>query len=329
MIWCCPHCRGDLAERMQSLRCTGCHREFTTVAEIPDLRVEGDSWIDFEDDLVTAREIAAMNSSLEEMVRAVYSRREGWDKSRVERRTREVLEAPARLASDVDGWLRTFCTEDGLPLDLGCGAGMLLATMASRGKDGIGIDVSMTWLVVAKRLIEQHGGKPVLAAAMAENLPLRDNSVSGVVSLDVIEHVRDPRRYLREINRIVRPGGRLGLSTPNRFSLTAEPHVFVWGVGWLPQHLQARYVKWRSGKDYDDTILMSSRRLARLVRQCTDFDFRIVIPDVPETNILAFSRPKALFAKLYNKIASSRLLRMAFLAVAPFFRVVGEKPRMT
>jgi len=73
------------------------------------------------------------------------------------------------------------------------------------------------------------GGDPLLAAAHAEALPLADGAVSGVISLDVIEHVAEPRRYLREIERVLAPGGNTALSTPNRFSLAAEPHVFVWG----------------------------------------------------------------------------------------------------
>ena len=316
-----------------TISCTSCEREFEAVAGIPDLRVAGDSWIDFEDDLSIARELAAMECSLPELVRSVYARREGWDEGRIDRRTREVLQAPERLKSDVEGWLKAFCVEDGLPLDLGCGAGMLLAAMAMEGKNALGIDVSMTWLVVAKRLIEEHGGEPILAAAMAEHLPLNDGSVSGVVSLDVIEHVRDPDRYLAEINRAVRPGGNFAISTPNRFSLTAEPHVFVWGVGWLPQPWQKGYGKWRSGKTYDDTVLMSSAKLSGKVSRNTDFDYRIIIPEVPPEHIQSFAGPKALVARIYNQLAASSFFRLPFLAIAPFFRIVGtkvhKKPKVT
>lgn len=87
-----------------------------------------------------------------------------------------------------------------------------------------------------------------MAAALGEALPLADGALSGVVSLDVIEHVDRPDAFLNEIDRVTRPGGRLALSTPNRFSLAPEPHVMVWGVGLLPRRYQARYVAWRSGK---------------------------------------------------------------------------------
>ena len=84
-------------------------------------------------------------------------------------------------------------------------------------------------MAARRRTPRACGGDPLLAAAHAEALPLADGAVSGVISLDVIEHVAEPRRYLREIERVLAPGGNTALSTPNRFSLAAEPHVFVWG----------------------------------------------------------------------------------------------------
>ncbi len=79
------------------MRCSGCARDFEIVAGIPDLRVAGDSWIDFDEDLAIARELAGMKGSLEDLVRSVYSRRQGWDQKRIDLRTRQVLEAPHRL----------------------------------------------------------------------------------------------------------------------------------------------------------------------------------------------------------------------------------------
>ncbi len=67
-------------------------------------------------------------------------------------------------------WLEP-CVSRGIFLDLGCGPGMLLAAAAEEGYQGIGVDVSLVWLVVAHRLIEARGGRPVLAAALAEALP--------------------------------------------------------------------------------------------------------------------------------------------------------------
>jgi SAM-dependent methyltransferase len=171
----------------------------------------------------------------------------------------------------------------------------------------------------------KHGGRPMLAAAMAESLPLADESIPAVVSLDVIEHVSDPDAYLKEINRVLEVGGRTALSTPNRFSLTAEPHVFVWGVGWLPQRLQQTYVRWRSGKSYEHTMLMSSLELARKLRRSAELKFRIQIPTISSADIEHFAPLKRRVARLFNRISQWGLLRPIFLSVGPFFRATGSK----
>lgn len=325
MIWCCPSCRGELRPVGDLLRCGECASTYEIVGGIPDLRVPGDSWIDFEDDTALARDLAAMECSLAELVREVYSRRPGWDSERIALRTREVLEAPARLKSDLEGWLRPVVDADGPLLDLGCGAGMLIAALGAHRNETLGIDVSLTWLVVAKRLITEFGGKPSLAAAMAESLPLRDACVGSVISLDVIEHVRNPSLYLREIDRVLADGGIVTLSTPNRFSLSAEPHVFVWGVGWLPRRWQKGFVRWRSGKSYDDTTLLSSFGLTALMRQNTSVDFKLLIPEIPPEHLKAFRPLKQGLGRIYNRLSSAGVMRAIFLLVGPFFRTVGVK----
>ena len=325
-FWRCPRCRGALARSKETLDCRTCGHCYGQVDDIPDLRIPGESWIDFEEDLATAREIAALDLPLEDLVRAVYARRSGWEEDLIWMRTRQVLAAPKRLHEDVAGWLSEATSED-VWLDLGCGPGMLLAAAADMERPGlgIGVDVSMTWLVVAKRLITAHGGRPILAAGLGEALPLADGSLSGVVSLDVIEHVDRPDAYLREIDRVTRPGGRLALSTPNRFSLAPEPHVMVWGVGLLPHRYQARYVAWRSGKSYVSTCLMGSVGLRRILKRCTSFGFKIIIPPVPEDEVRRFSATKAKLARLYNRVSDVAALRAIFLLIGPFFRITGVK----
>lgn len=325
MIWRCPRCRGELSAEGDVLRSKTCGAIYEQIDGIADLRVPGDSWVDFHDDSATARELARGNYDLPDLVREVYRRRPDWDEARIELRSIQVLEGPCRLREEISGWLRDAAQPNKLFLDLGCGAGVLLAAATASGRQGIGVDVSMTWLVVAKRLITAWGGKPILAAALGEALPLADGAVNAVISLDVIEHVRDTDQYLREINRVTQGGGRLALSTPNRFSLTSEPHVFVWGVGWLPSRLQPWFVQWRSGKSYTDTRLLSSFDLERKLERFTQFKFEVIIPPVPEQEMNRFPVLKRRLAKLYNLISAIPITHRLFRLVGPFFRVVGKK----
>lgn len=327
-IWRCPNCRSNLRESGWALECVGCGRSFPTVSGIPDFRLSIPRYLDGAADLALAKELAESSLPLEELVRTVYSRRPGWDPARIELRTQGVLSARQRLHDDLGGWLKPI-TRGETFLDLGCGGGMLMAASADLqpGLTVMGVDASMTQLIVAQRHVRERGGDPVLAAAMAEALPFANESVPAIVSLDVIEHVDDPDIYLAEINRVLQPGGRLALSTPNRLSLTAEPHVQVWGVGWLPQSLQAAWVRKRSGKVYEDTVLMSSFVLSGRLRRMTQLQFRILIPQVPPAHIEQFAAGKRLFARVFNAISQTSVLRPLFLLIAPFFQVVGWKRR--
>jgi SAM-dependent methyltransferase len=310
-----------------ALGCKTCVIEYSSFEGIPDLRLAGPCWIDYEADRAQARQLIAETSgfSVEETVRYVFDWRTEFDAAWADKRTRQVMEAWERLGPEMQGWLRDCVRPEGVFLDLGCGAGQLLAAAAAAGCAGIGIDVRLVWLLVAKRLIAAAGGTPVLAAALAEYLPLADESLHSVVSLDVIEHVGDIPGYLREINRVTAPGGHVALATPNRFSLTAEPHVAVWGVGWIPRCLQKSFVKFQSGLAYEFVQLLSAREARHLFRTHTHIDVEILVPEVPDVEINHYTTRRKALARLYNRLLRWKFLHPVFRFIGPFFRIVGRK----
>jgi 2-polyprenyl-3-methyl-5-hydroxy-6-metoxy-1,4-benzoquinol methylase len=326
-FWHCPRCRGELKKNRELVCCQACDSQYQSVGDIPDLRIAGVSWIDQEADRQQAKALweQSQNMTLEELIRTVYSAQPGRDSKFIELRTKQVLEAPVQKQKDFKGWLHPYLPKSGLLLDLGCGGGMLMAGAAAEGYASVGIDVSMTWLVVAQRMVKEWGGEPYLAAAMAESLPLPDASISSVISFDVIEHVNDPAVYLREINRVLSKQGKVLFTTPNRFSLTAEPHVFVWGVGWLPERFQQSFVKWRSGKDYLFTKLLGSMELNKLLVQNTEFLFKIHPGVVPDSEIARFKPIRKRLALFYNRIQKLPIIRMMFQIIGPFFYVDATK----
>lgn len=350
MSWCCPRCHGALTRDDAELACPRCVARYPVVAGIPDLRIPGPSWIDPAQDRADAEVLAARLAAARgnhshandgtasnggataasrgeaaAAIRSVFAARPGWTAARVETRTREVLTAPQHLKTQIREWLAPIVAQDGAILDVGCGPGMLLAAAADSGRPLIGIDVSLVWLVAARALIEEYGGTADLAAALGEALPLADGAVGAVVSLDVIEHVDAPDRYLQEIDRALRPSGVLALSTPNRFSLAAEPHVGVWGVGWLPRTWQADYVRWRSGEPYHSVWLRSGRELRHLLAANTHCACRLMAPAVPAHALQHFPPHRRRLARLYNRLAEWRPTQPLLLFVGAFFRVVGVK----
>ncbi|MDB4883354.1 MAG: class SAM-dependent methyltransferase [Gemmatimonadetes bacterium] len=327
MIWRCPQCRGELRQEPRGeLLCASCAAIYPSISGIPDLRINAPAWIDSDADREQARWIAKhlADRPVEEVVRHAFREVRGHTSANADHHTRRVTDAPARLRREIVGWLND-ATARAPFLDLGCGPGMLLAAAAADGRRGIGIDVSMVWLVVAQRLIREHRGTPVLAAAFAESLPLQDGAVTAVVSLDVIEHVGDQVQYVREIDRVTAPGGRVALSTPNRFSIAAEPHVHVWGVGWLPRRWQQPYAEWRSGISYAFTRLLSTSEARELLARHTRFDVELLVPEIPEEDIAIASPRRAALARAYNRVIRFEPTRRAALLVGAFFQVAGRK----
>jgi len=327
LIWCCPKCHGSLAGFGGGLRCRSCGTSYPCFEGIPDLRVAGASWVDHEQDQAQARQFITetVGFSAEEMVRYIFEWRKEMDACWREKRTRQVMEASSRFAAEIQGWLRLCLPTDTIFLEVGCGSGQLLAAAAAAGRRGIGIDVRLIWLLVAKRLIANAGGTPMLAAAMAESLPLANESIRGVVSLDVIEHVADVPTYLREIDRVMAPSSYVALATPNRFSFTAEPHVGVWGVGWVPRRWQKRYVKYRSGLPYEFVRLLSVSEVRSLFRRYTHIEVAIVAPEIPEIEIAHFPTHRKMLARLYNRLARWKVFKPLFRLIGPFFRIMGRK----
>ena len=91
-------------------------------------------------------------------------------------------------------------------IDMGSGTGLLIKQLRQKGYDAWGIDLTP--------------GQNVIAADLNKILPVESNSIDIVTSLANIEHLEQPGTNLSEIYRMIKPGGKLILTTP---SLAAKP----------------------------------------------------------------------------------------------------------
>ncbi len=103
-------------------------------------------------------------------------------------------------------------------LEIGCGGGLIAHGLAQRGALLIGIDPAENALEVARTKVRQSGlgQNAYFEQGYAESLPYADGSFSAIVCLDVLEHVQDLAATLKEITRVLAPGGIFIFDTINR-----------------------------------------------------------------------------------------------------------------
>jgi SAM-dependent methyltransferase len=111
-------------------------------------------------------------------------------------------------------------------LDVGCGTGGNLKLLSQFG-DAEGVDISADALAFCR----ERGLK--VKAGAAEDLPYEDATFDLVTALDVVEHLDDDVAGLREMRRVLRPGGRVLIFVPT--------FMWLWGVQDDISHHRRRY----------------------------------------------------------------------------------------
>ena len=105
-------------------------------------------------------------------------------------------------------------------LDVASGEGYGSAVLASLAKSVIGVEIDNVSTEHAQVCYQSHNLKFLQGNAL--ELPLDDASVDAVVSFETLEHLREHLKFIVEIKRVLRPGGRLIISTPDRTIYAAQ-----------------------------------------------------------------------------------------------------------
>jgi len=126
----------------------------------------------------------------------------------------------------------------GILIDVGCGTGNLWSYLRSRFDRYVGVDVV------------RYDGLPDTVAFHRIDLdtgraPLPDAAGDVVVAVETIEHLENPRTFVRELTRLARPGGWVVVTTPNQLSLLSKMTLVLknefnaFQSGSYPAHLTA------------------------------------------------------------------------------------------
>ncbi len=209
---------------------------------------------------------------------------------------RSLLEEAIRSAPDV--------------LDAGCGDGNSFRySMVDRRRPIVGVDLLWRELIQNKQVALASVGD-------LERLPFASQSFDLVFSHDVVEHLRRPRIALAEISRVLRPGGKLMLLTPNSY------HYFALAGRLVPHALQvwiARELLKSPGEVFRTYYRCNSaRRIAHLSVEVglRPIDFRYYEPSPTYLAVSPFTFfPALVYERLVNKSEKLAVFRAQLIGV--------------
>lgn len=118
-----------------------------------------------------------------------------------------------RLEVLVDAFLPADDVAGESVLDVGCGLGHFSERLAARGADVTACDLGED---LVRRTVERAGCRGVPADCLMLVDAFGRESFDVVISSECIEHTPDPREALRQMAGVLKPGGLLAVSTPNR-----------------------------------------------------------------------------------------------------------------
>ncbi len=158
---------------------------------------------------------------------------------------------------------------EGEVLEIGTGAGYGVEVVAPRASHFVTVDkhVPERGFADMERVVFQQAVVPPLCFA--------SNSFDCVISFQVIEHIRRDREFVREVRRVLRPGGRFVLTTPNApMSLTRNPwHVREYTAGQLRNLLECEFAGVEAlGVFGNEKVMEYYEKNRRSVERITRFD---------------------------------------------------------
>ena len=237
IVYVCPACRSSVAREEDAYACAACRRRYPIQLGIPDFRLGSDPWLSIEDDRAKGQTLDAQtrNSTLRETVEAYWAMTPTTSPERARRFTEHVLGAEARSRA----WLavaRTRPPGPFCPLDRPglwhCRSGRPRGFAYGRGR-GRGYRLSLaggrTKASARSTHRQRHAGLRRCGCHAVRRRGRGASAVAGAARTQRSDGRRDQGSRTRA--RLAR---RAAVAYVNRYSILSEPHVAVWGVGFLP-----------------------------------------------------------------------------------------------
>ena len=200
-------------------------------------------------------------------------------------------------------------------LDAPCGEGALTLALAEAGLDALGADMqgqAQQWL-----------GERFALADLNQPLPWRDDSFDAVFCIEGIEHLENRFGFLREAHRVLRPGGKLVVTTPNTVALRSR--VRFLGSGFYhrdsrplneAQRLPLHHIGLATFADWRYALHTSGFSLSRIAATHTkpvSWPYAVFVPWMYLYTMLAFRKEKDPAQRERNRTIRRTLFTRALL----------------
>lgn len=104
-------------------------------------------------------------------------------------------------------------------LDVGCGAGILLPVLAPLCPELVGLEVAGEFVEASRQIVRRRGLRNVqIVQASADRMPFPDASFDVLVAVDLLHHLFELPACLADMQRVLKPGGRLIVYEPNKLN---------------------------------------------------------------------------------------------------------------
>jgi len=319
----CPACRGPCRQGPQSWECSTCARTYPILFGIPDFRLNPDRYLSLQQERDKAARLHAFGQThtFPELVAYYYEITDDVPPAIAPRYADYVLSGVAR-GQDV---LHKLPAASGRLLDIGCGAGGLVAAACQTGRNVVGMDIALRWLVIAQKRLQEAGLEAELVCADITASPFAPASFEAATALDLFEHTGPCRPAILAVHDGLAPGGMLFATAANRFTLTSYPPAGLVGVGFLPGGLRKRYVQARRGLDtLRHLSLLSPRQMRKALGAAGFRSIRLAPLEIGRARglggLLGYVRP------IYNVMRKIPGVAAAMVATGPAFEILARKP---
>ena len=187
----------------------------------------------------------------------------------------------------------------GTVLEIGCGEGYGISELVKFSEKYIGVDKFDTFI---SEEIKKNNDIVFHKMEIPPLLNIEANSIDFVVTFQVIEHIQDDHYFLKEIFRVLKPGGKLLLTTPNKLmSLSRNPwHIREYTPFEMKDILSKYFATTQVNGVYGNDLVMEYyKKNKESVKKITRFDifnFQYILPrwilQVPYDILNRFNRKK-------------------------------------